>query len=170
MTDTTFFIDREELSRVFNPRAAMMFEEMQRRVASTEETVDANLGETGALMEAAFVTLSPNTELPNEYVLGVGEGLRLEVGSGTVSLFSDAPRVNGGHRLEFLVSGPSVVAVPLGGILATRDNPETLKNKTLDAPKLSGLVNAADDVAAASAGVPVEGVYRNGSVVQVRVS
>lgn len=170
MTDTTFFIDREELSRVFNPRAAMMFEEMQRRVASTEETVDANLGETGALMEAAFVTLSPNTELPNEYVLGVGEGLRLDVEPGRVSLFSDAPRVNGGHRLEFLVAGPSTVAVPLGGILATREAVETLKNKTLDAPKMSGLVNAADDAAAAAAGVPVGGVYRNGSQVMVRTA
>jgi len=33
----------------------------------------------------------------------------------------------------------------------------------------SGLVNAANDAAAAAAGVPVHGTYRNGSVLMVRV-
>jgi sugar (pentulose or hexulose) kinase len=33
----------------------------------------------------------------------------------------------------------------------------------------TGLVNAASDSAAASAGVPVNGMYRNGSVLMVRV-
>lgn len=32
------------------------------------------------------------------------------------------------------------------------------------------LVNAANDAAAAAAGVPIGGLYRNGSVVQVRVT
>lgn len=44
---------------------------------------------------------------------------------------------------------------------------------TLVAGKLvmsNGLTNAADDAAAASAGVPVNGLYRNGSVVMIRVS
>jgi hypothetical protein len=33
----------------------------------------------------------------------------------------------------------------------------------------AGLVNAANDAAAAAAGVPVNGTYRNGSVLMVRV-
>ncbi len=36
--------------------------------------------------------------------------------------------------------------------------------------KISGLSNAADDTAAATAGVPVNGLYRDGSVLKIRVS
>lgn len=35
---------------------------------------------------------------------------------------------------------------------------------------ISALVNAVNDAAAASAGVPVGGMYRNGSVLMVRVA
>ena len=35
---------------------------------------------------------------------------------------------------------------------------------------ISSLVNAINDAAAASAGVPVGGMYRNGSVLMVRVA
>ena len=35
---------------------------------------------------------------------------------------------------------------------------------------LNGLTNAANDAAAAAAGVPVGSLYRNGSVIQVRVA
>ena len=35
---------------------------------------------------------------------------------------------------------------------------------------ISALVNAVNDAAASSAGVPVGGMYRNGSVLMVRVS
>lgn len=36
--------------------------------------------------------------------------------------------------------------------------------------KISSLTNAADDTAAASAGVPVNGLYRDGSTLKIRVS
>jgi hypothetical protein len=38
-----------------------------------------------------------------------------------------------------------------------------------NAPSFTGLANAANDGAAATAGVPVGGVYRNGSVLMIRV-
>lgn len=41
---------------------------------------------------------------------------------------------------------------------------------TLPLLNMSNLANAANDAAAALAGVPVSGVYRNGSVLMVRVS
>ena len=170
MTDRTYFIDRGELERVFNPRAARQFEILQERVAEADETTTANVEATSALQSASFVTLSANAELDNEFVLSVGPGLRLETGTGTVSLFSDAPLVMGGHSLTFIVGGPTTVVVPIAGILATRDQAETLTKKTLSAPKLSDLENCADDSAAASAGVPVGGVYRSGSQLMVRVS
>ena len=46
-------------------------------------------------------------------------------------------------------------------------------NKALrrtDALELSVLVDAVDDTAAALAGVPVDGFYRNGSVLMIRVA
>jgi hypothetical protein len=48
----------------------------------------------------------------------------------------------------------------------------TIDSIVLTATSISlvSLVNAADDSAAATAGVPVNGLYRNGSVVQIRVS
>lgn len=170
MTDRTFFIARDILENVFGQRAARQFEDLQERVATAEETSGAGVDATETLQEGSFVTLSPNDELENEFVLSVGQGLRLETGPGSVTLYSDAPIVSGGHPLTFAVVGPTTVAVPLSGILATRDKAETLQNKTLEAPKLSGLVNASDDTAAGAAGVPVGGVYRNGSALQVRVS
>ena len=36
--------------------------------------------------------------------------------------------------------------------------------------KISGVVDAADDTAAASAGVPVNGIYRTGNALKIRVS
>lgn len=171
MTDRTFFISREDLSAAFpSQRAVKQFEDMQRRVAETEEATGAGVAATDTLAQGSFVTLSPNAELANEFVLTVGTGLRLVTGEGGVTLYSDAPRVTGGHSLAFVVTGPTSVALPLSGVLATRGNAETLENKTLAAPKLAGLGNYADDAAAAAGGVPVGGVYRNASALMVRVA
>ena len=41
----------------------------------------------------------------------------------------------------------------------------SLRTKTL-----GPLVNAVNDAAAAAAGVPIDGLYRNGNVVQIRVT
>lgn len=45
-----------------------------------------------------------------------------------------------------------------------------LASPTLTTPSLAGLGNYADDTAASAGGVPVGGVYRNGSVLQIRVT
>ena len=172
MTDATYFISRAELDRVgFSPKAVRQFEEMQFDQAQISQTVRANVEGTGSLKEATFVTLSPNAELPNERVLTLGDGLAFVLTEGEVKLETTGlVRAYGGHTISFVGAGATEVVVPLRGTLATRDNAETLNNKTLAAPKLSGLVSAADDTAAASAGVPVGGVYRNGSALQVRVA
>lgn len=168
----TYFIARAELLRVFNPRAAGQFEELQQKLAETEETSGAGVGATQTLQQATFVTLSPNAELPNEYVLLLGEGLHFVVDAGehTVTIHSDGPRVEGGHSLSFVVAGNSSVVVPLAGVLATRDAVETLENKTLAEPRVSGLGNYANDAAAAAGGVEITGLYRNGSQLMVRVA
>lgn len=170
MTDRTFFISRPELERVFNQRAARQFETLQEHVANTVETTSANVDATETLQTATFVTLSANTELPNEYVLSVGPGLSISAASGAVTIYSEAPVISGGHPVTFTVTGPTNLALPISGILATRAGVETLSNKTLAAPLVSGLGDYANDAAAAAGGVPVGGVYRNGSVLMVRVA
>ena len=49
---------------------------------------------------------------------------------------------------------------------------DLIKQLAISVPFLpsAGLVNAANDGAAAAAGVPVNGTYRNGSVLMVRVT
>ncbi len=42
-------------------------------------------------------------------------------------------------------------------------------SKSAPPANLAGVVNAANDAAAAAAGVPIAGMYRNGSVLMVRV-
>lgn len=167
----SYFIDRETLTKTFgNPAMVAAFEDLQNTVARTESVATANVEATGKLSDAAFVTLSPNAELPNERVLALGEGLRFVLAPGGVTIVSDAPLVEGGYRVRMTVAGDSDLALPLTGILATRDNVETLTHKTLASPALAGIANYADDAAAASGGVPVGGVYRTGSALKMRVS
>lgn len=167
---STFRIARDELTRVFSPRAAKAFEQMQDTVVSQGETIGSGIAGTQSLREATFLTLSPNAELPNEYVLTLGPGLRFETSAGEVAIHSDAPQVEGGHRVRFVVPGDATIVLPIVGVVATREGTETLANKTLKAPALDGLVNALNDAAAAAGGVAVGGMYRNGSALMVRVA
>lgn len=163
------FIDTAELFRVFSPRAARQFQQLQRQVVQTSETQEQSVAATQRIRDAAFVVLSANAELPNEFVLKAGPGIALAIGQGAVTVSATGARVQGG-TLDIVVSGQSTVVMPLSGTLATRGGTETLSNKTLAAPILSGLVNAANDGAAAGAGVPVGGVYHDGGVLRVRLS
>lgn len=167
-----FLIRREVLEKVFGQRWGAAFENQQQALADVQAATTTNVADTGLLKDAAFVTLSENAELPNERVLSLGDGLESVITSNSIllRLSADGARASGGYTVTFVATGESTVAVPLNGILATRDNAETLKNKTLDAPLLSGLTDAADDSAAATAGVPVGGMYRTGSSLKVRVT
>ncbi|MDT0507533.1 hypothetical protein [Novosphingobium sp. MMS21-SN21R] len=166
-----FLIRREVLEKVFGTRWGAAFENQQQVLSDVQASTTTNVADTQLLKDAAFVTLSENAELPNERVLSLGDGLESVVTSGTVliRLSVDGARVSGGFKVTFVATGESTVVVPLAGILATRDNAETLTKKTLDKPAITGLVNALDDVAAATAGVEVGSVYRNGSVLMIRV-
>lgn len=170
-------IDRQFLYRTFgDDRAVKAFEQLQETVSTNDDALRANVAATGSLSEATFLTLSPNAELPNEYVLKLGPGLTFETGEGEIVIRADGLVQNRtDFEIAFVAAGESEVAVPLSGILATLANVETLENKTLAAPKLTAptladLVDAADDAAAAAGGVPVGGVYRDGSVLMVRVA
>lgn len=171
MIDRTFFIDRSTLFNVFgNQRAVTQFETMQEQVATSGEASTAAVADTQALKDATYVTLSANAELPNERVLAVGPGMAINTSvAGQVrldaALYSDS-----GWPVQIVAVGATSLAVPTSGFVVTRAATETLSNKTLAAPRLFGLTDAADDAAAATAGVPVGGVYRTGSALKVRVA
>lgn len=54
--------------------------------------------------------------------------------------------------------------------LQAQINALTADSPSITTPSLIGLQDAANDAAAAAAGVPVDGVYRNGSVLMIRVT
>ena len=62
----------------------------------------------------------------------------------------------------------------MAGTRVPRDIDSPEQRKFLDdldrRTRLSSLVNAVNDVAAAAAGVKIDGLYRNGSVLMIRVS
>lgn len=136
-----------------------------------EATQAAQVAATDAMDQASVLTLSPNTAFRNERVLQLGAGLKGTEDGYSFSLSLDGvAKVEGGFVCQLNVVGDTSVTVPLRGLLATTSNRETLTNKTLSAPALAGLGNYADDAAAASGGVAVGGMYRNGSVLMVRVA
>lgn len=168
--DRTYFLPRTDLARIFgNPVLVRQFETLQETVATSAEASTAAVEATQSQREATYVTLSANSELPNERVLSVGPGMALEVTPTQVkvvsNLYSDS-----GWTVQMNAVGATEVQLPTSGILATRGGAETFTNKTLAAPKLSGLVNAADDAAAAAGSVPVGGIYHNAGSLRVRLS
>lgn len=119
-----YFITREVLANVFGEkdlRSRDAFERFQRRFADVEESVTANVDATTALKDAAFVTLSPNAELPNERVLAFGRGIVADVTASRVTLSTTGPVVNGGFAVQFIVAGDTNLSLPLYGTVATRE-------------------------------------------------
>lgn len=167
-------ITREMLNRFFgeDPRMLREMELLLQSVDSSAEGLATAATATEKLQDASFIVLAGNDASTNERVLSLGRGLSGDDDGSTLRLrTSDAvPIINGGFPVNFTVAGISSVQLPLSGTLATRENPETLERKTLDEPKISSLGNYANDAAAAAGGVPVEGIYRNGSVLMVRVA
>ncbi len=170
---TSYIIARDVLHKLFggDKRSVLSFETQQRKLADLDGAVTANVAGTEALKDGSYITLSPNAELTNEYVLSFGRGLTFDADTpGQLILATDGPNVNGGFSLQLTVAGDSTISVPLSGIMATRENTETLKNTTLETPKITVLGDYVDDAAAAVGGVPVGGVYRTASALKVRVA
>ena len=168
---TRQFLSRETLIRVFGEVEGRQFEAIQEEVADTSDAVRSNVEQTERLQDATFLVLSANAELPNERVLTLGEGLRFILSDGEAKLDTTGlVRSEGGHTIRLVAAGDTEVVLPLTGFIVTREASEVLENKTLAAPLVQGLKNAADDAAAAGAGVPVNGLYRNGSALMIRVT
>lgn len=166
-------LPRELLSQALgNPRLVTAFEQQNEIVAETQERTQANAAATSALQDATFLVLSPNATLTSERIFTAGDGLSFSDAEGrlTVSVSDTVPHVDGGFQVRLTSQGPTNLVLPLMGTLSTRSGAETLQNKTLYAPKIDGLGDYLDDAAAASGGVPVNGLYRTASALKVRVA
>jgi len=167
-------IRRKDLVGVFgdNERLIRAFEDQAALVDSNSEGLSTTATATSAMNEATVIVLSGNAAFANERVLSLGSGLSGEdTGSELrIKVSDNIPKINGGFKLHLTVAGDASLFAPLSGRIATTQNTETFENKTLDAPKISGISDYADDTAAAAGGVPVGGFYRTGSVLKTRVT
>ena len=166
-------LDRRLLGEVFdNPRMIRAMETQAQAVDDATTGLETQATSTEAMKDASVIVLAPNGAFEGERVLVLGQGLvGVDDGSTlTVRTSSKVPLVNGNFTLSFTLAGNTTVAIPLTGVMATQGNIETLSNKTLATPKLSGLGNYADDTAAAAGGVPIDGVYHNAGALRIRLT
>lgn len=167
-------LNRKLLGEVYpdNPRFVRAMEAQALAVDAATDGLDTQATATEAMQDASVIVLAANQAFNGERVLVLGQGLSGIDADGKLTLQTSGkvPLVSGDFTLLLALAGNTTVSLPLVGTLATLANVETLANKTINAPKLSGLGDYADDAAAATGGVPVNGVYRNGSNLCVRVA
>jgi hypothetical protein len=165
---------RQMLGKWFkgDDRMIRAMEDQQKQVTESTTGLQTTAQTTDKLEQAAVIVLAGNEAFTNERVLNLGRGLSGDDRDGVLTIQTSdiVPLVTGGFSVALVAVGNSQVRLPLTGTLATVGNPETLERKTLDAPSITNIGNYANDGAAAAGGVPVGGIYRNGSVLNVRVT
>lgn len=117
-------IPRELIGQVFtNPRSARAFENLMARVVEVDAATTLAVAATERLNDAAFVTLSPNAELPNERVLQFGSGISGSITDTTLTLAltNAAVHSDGEFRISLVAEGDTILGAPLSGYLATRE-------------------------------------------------
>lgn len=168
------FIPRDLLAEAFggNPRLVRAFEDQAIVVAETEKKATATAEATTAIEDAVVITLSPNAAFTNERILTAGSGIAVEDDGerAVIRIDETVPKIEGARGVTFYVTAATALKLPRTGTLATLAGEEQLRSKTLVTPLISTFGNHADDTAAASAGVPVGGIYRTGSALKVRVA
>lgn len=167
-------ITREMLGRWFkgDQRMIKAMEDQQASVIASAQGLQTTAQATDRIEAASVLVLAGNNTFTNERVLKLGKGLAGIDADGNLTLQTNdsVPTVTGNFRVTMTAAGDSQFLVPFSGTLATIANAETLSNKTLASPKVTGLVDYADDTAAAAGGVPIGGLYRTASAVKVRVT
>lgn len=161
-------ISRQLLAKFFgsDPRMMRAMEDQSVAAASGLEAVAA----TNALADATVIVLSPNGDFTNERVLQVGDGIQIAITDDAVILSVENVARTQDFGVTLIPPAEVSLLLPAEGTLVSQEAAAVLYQKVLDAPSLQTIGNYANDAAAAVGGVPVKGVYRNGSVLMVRVS
>jgi len=152
-------IPRYLLDKHFNGDQRMI-----RAMEDQSRTVDDGVAATSALADATVIVLSPNGDFTNERVLKVGDGISIEITDDAVTLSVQNVAMVEGDGLTLITQGETQLILPLTGTVMVGESPK------VDVTTLGAY---ADDAAAATAGVPVGGLYRNSaatSQLMVRVS
>lgn len=162
------FLPRDLLAKHFGGDLRMIaaFEEQDEAVQAASSSVEA----TGAMKDATVVVLSANGDFTNERVLEVGEGIRIEITAATVKLSVENIALTRDHKATLIPPAEVILFLPPEGTLVSAESPALLENKTYSAPRLADIPNFVNDAAAAAGGVEVGQVYRNASVLMVRVA
>lgn len=151
---------REALARHFKDdhRTVAAFEQLFDSAESNTAQLASAAEATEALQDATVLVLSANAALTNERILKLDDGLVADDDGTylTISL-ADVART-AGFAVNLISAGDAELIIPLLGTVLVKEHIGA-----------SVYGNYANDAAAAAAGVPVEGFYRNGSVLMVRV-
>jgi hypothetical protein len=137
---------------------------MIRAMEDQSKVVTDGVAATSALADATVIVLSPNGDFTNERVLQVGDGIKVEITDDTVTLSVENVAMTQGYPVTLIAQGLTELVLPAVGTLVSNTNPQV---------DVSTLGAYANDAAAAAAGVPVGGLYRNSaatSQLMVRVA
>jgi hypothetical protein len=165
-------IPRDLLEKYFkdDPRLISALESQSLAVEAAFDTATGTVSATEALQNATVITLSTNAVFTNEFILSEGDGTTLDIAEGSVSIAVDSTvaRTNG-QSVQFIAPGNVSLGLPNQGVLVSDDAPAVLYAKTIDAPIMTGIIDVALDSDAAAAGVPLGGIYRDGTALKIRV-
>ncbi len=164
MADLPIF-PRNMLETVFNGDQRMInsFEVLLNLLSQTITTAELASGAAGTVVTAQFVVTAPDDGLPAASVLTEGQGI--DISGATVSIDPlEAPLISGSQPVTFISTAPTILALPTTGTVMTTATLLQFFQQLAASPSY------ADDAAAAAGGVAVGSPYRNGSIVQVRVT
>lgn len=159
MTTQITRFDLQQLAGM-TPKLLRFFEDLFVSTAQNSAATGDLSQATQSIQNATVITLSPNNAFNNERVLVVGAGLEVSDSgpNGTLTLtLANNLTFNGGFAVTFNLEADTNLDLPSSGRVMVKQD-------------FASLTNALNDAAAAAAGVPVGGLYRNGSVVMVRVA
>ncbi len=156
--------ERGMLNDSFNSNQKMVtsFEELIRQL---QLLVTTATGASQAVVDAAgtaFIVSVVSTVFPNSSVITDGRGITITLADGLATI-SHPIEVLGGNATFILVGDTSLAFPQTGTVATTADIPAFFAT-------LAASTSYANDAAAAVGGVPVGGTYRNGSVVQIRIT
>ena len=119
-----YTIPRDEIAKLFSsPRSRRVFEQALKAVSTSEESAALAVEATNALVDASFLTLSANAELPNERVLEIGSGLSATLTATTLALdvSGSVVRITGGFAVTMTATATTSLILPTSGTLASQE-------------------------------------------------